>query len=111
MTKTKAIKQYCYECSGSSHKDTILCHIFDCPLWQFRLGCKITSPTYKKRMDGAIRRYPDDIQTFVHGDVKISQFYEIPINKTEDILTDAEKSDLDHETMPSLLESAEKTLF
>lgn len=34
----QAIKQRCFECSGCSHKERKLCRVFDCPLWQWRLG-------------------------------------------------------------------------
>ncbi len=62
MNKSKAIKQYCLECSGDSPKEVTLCHIVYCPLWQFRFGYSIKDKRYKKRIDAAKRKYPKEYQ-------------------------------------------------
>jgi len=38
MTPLKAIRKNCLDCSGGSPKEVKLCHIEDCPLYQFRFG-------------------------------------------------------------------------
>jgi hypothetical protein len=60
MNKSKAIKQYCLECSGESPKEVTLCHIVDCPLWQFRFGYSIKDKRFKKRIEAAQRKYPEE---------------------------------------------------
>ncbi len=32
----RAIKKYCYECSGDSKTEAERCKIKECPLWQYR---------------------------------------------------------------------------
>ena len=60
LNKSKAIKQYCLECSGNSPKEVTLCHLVDCPLWQFRFGYSIKDKRYKKRIEAAQRKYPEE---------------------------------------------------
>lgn len=37
LTPIRAIRQYCFECSGYSKKEVKLCPIDDCPLYKFRM--------------------------------------------------------------------------
>jgi hypothetical protein len=60
MNKTQAIKKHCLECAGDSAKEVTLCHIIDCPLWEFRTGNTPRSNVYKKRLEKAKKRWPDD---------------------------------------------------
>jgi len=60
MNKSQAIKKYCLECSGNSPKEVTLCHLVDCPLWQFRFGYSIKDKRYKKRMEAAKKKYPEE---------------------------------------------------
>lgn len=60
MNKSQAIRQYCRECSGGSPRDVSLCHIVNCPLWQFRFGYSIKDKRYKKRMEAAKKKYPEE---------------------------------------------------
>lgn len=60
MNKSNAIKQYCRECSGGSPKEVMLCHIVDCPLWQFRFGYSTKDKRYKKRIEAAKKKYPEE---------------------------------------------------
>jgi len=32
----RAIKKYCYECSGDSKTEAERCKLKECPLWQYR---------------------------------------------------------------------------
>jgi len=38
LPPVKAIKKFCYECSGRSAKERELCNETDCPLFPYRLG-------------------------------------------------------------------------
>ena len=59
MNKSQAIKLKCLDCAGDSPKEVTLCHIVDCPLWQFRFGYSTKDKRYKKRMEAAKRKYPE----------------------------------------------------
>ncbi len=48
--KLKCIHDYCYECAGDSWKEVTLCHLKDCPLWEYRTGQHISTKVYKERM-------------------------------------------------------------
>ncbi len=39
MTRQKAIYRHCRECSGEDRTSQVLCHLSECPLWPYRLGC------------------------------------------------------------------------
>lgn len=60
MTRSKAIKGYCLECSGGSAKEVTMCPIPDCSLYPFRFGNSPKSVVYKKRMKTAARNYPEE---------------------------------------------------
>ena len=72
--KARAIRDKCLECSGDSPKEVTLCHIFDCPLWPFRIGASIESKQYKKRISLALRRYRKDLEELQAMDVDVSIF-------------------------------------
>jgi len=38
LPPVKAIKKFCYECTGGSVKGRSSCEITDCPLYPYRLG-------------------------------------------------------------------------
>lgn len=67
MTKTQAIKKYCYDCAGESNKEVTLCPAFDCPLWEFRTGAKAGTKVYLSRMSTAKKNYPDEYDVFEKG--------------------------------------------
>lgn len=60
MTRAKAIKLYCVECSGDSPQEVTMCPSGNCFLYPFRFGNGPNSAAYKKRMAGAISRYPEE---------------------------------------------------
>ena len=60
MTRSKAIAKKCLECSGYSFKEVTVCHIFDCPLWEFRFGNSLKSKYFKQRMDSIPKRFPEE---------------------------------------------------
>lgn len=42
ITRGKAIRMKCLECSGGQRAEVRLCEMRECPLWPFRLGKEIT---------------------------------------------------------------------
>lgn len=51
LTRSKAIRLNCLDCSGGISDDVRTCNIVKCPLWPFRLGRNpegIVSATHKK---------------------------------------------------------------
>ena len=85
LTRSTAIKSYCLECSGDSSKEVMICHISDCPLWEYRSGCPTNSRYYKRRMSNALRNYANDIkaleETGIHVDFREKQPAKRPVFK------------------------------
>ena len=67
MTKTKAIKSYCYDCAGESNREVSLCTAFDCQLWPFRTGAKSGTKVYLSRMSTAKKNYPEEYKEFAEA--------------------------------------------
>ena len=65
MNRAQAIKQHCTECSGGTPKEVTLCHIVNCPLWPFRFGYSVKDRRFKKRMEAAKRKYPNEYQEVI----------------------------------------------
>jgi len=61
MRLSQRIRLKCLECSGST-KEVNLCHLFDCPLWEWRFGCGYGTTRYVQRMKDAIKRYPEEMK-------------------------------------------------
>jgi len=99
MSKSKAIKLKCLDCSGGSHKDVKLCQIFDCPLWSFRLGYSTTSPRYMRTMDEVKRNHAAELQELVQEGTDISCFFEAPNNKIADSAPEDQEVD-ENATLP-----------
>lgn len=57
ISRPDAVKKYCFQCSGNSNKEVVLCHIFDCPLWEWRCGNHISTNAYKDRLKTAVKNY------------------------------------------------------
>lgn len=38
LTRQKAIRQKCLDCSNYQPKEVRLCPVLECPLWRYRLG-------------------------------------------------------------------------
>lgn len=62
MSKAKAIKNKCLNCSSGSPKEVTLCHIAYCNLWPYRFGYSIKDKRYQKRMETARRKYPEEYE-------------------------------------------------
>ena len=74
MNRAKAIAKHCLECSGDSPKEVTLCHLFDCPLWQYRIGAGVKTKHYKKRIKGAIKRYETEVKELEAMGVDCTRF-------------------------------------
>jgi len=46
----RAITGYCHECSGKNTVNKMFCHLFDCPLWYFRMSVSPESKAYEKKL-------------------------------------------------------------
>lgn len=84
MTKTKAIKTYCFECAGESNKEVTLCSAFDCPLWDYRTGAKAGTKVYLNRMAAAKANYPGEYSEFEMG-LENACFSERPSSKQRSV--------------------------
>lgn len=67
MTKTQAIKKFCFDCAGESNKEVSLCTAYDCDLWMFRTGAKAGTKGYLSRMATAKKNYPEEYKEFESG--------------------------------------------
>jgi len=65
MIRSTAIAKKCLECSGDSFKEVTLCHIFDCPLWEYRFGNSLKSNPFHARMKRAKARHPKEIDEII----------------------------------------------
>lgn len=74
MTRAKAIKERCFECSGGSAKEVTLCQVFDCALWEYRTGSRISSSIYKRRIKAAFRNYEADLKEMEREGVDLAVF-------------------------------------
>ena len=70
MSKTKAIRLKCLDCSGDSPKEATLCPVVDCPLWPYRFGYSMKDKRYKRRMKAAERKYPAEYLELVREILK-----------------------------------------
>lgn len=75
MRLLKAIQAKCLECSGGSPKEITLCHIFDCPLWEYRFGYSIKTTRYKRRMETAKKQFPKDLKELTNMGINIRSFF------------------------------------
>ena len=60
LTRSKAIRAKCLDCAGGTSKEATLCHVFNCPLWQYRFANSLKSSEFTQRMDGAKKRFPKE---------------------------------------------------
>lgn len=64
MTKTQAIKKFCFDCAGESNKEVTLCPAADCQLWPYRTGAKAGTKVYQGRMATAKKNYGQEFTDF-----------------------------------------------
>ena len=60
MVQSKAIAKNCLECAGETTKERLLCQIFDCPLWEWRLGCHASGNKYSRAIRAAFVHWDQD---------------------------------------------------
>ena len=52
----KAIRKKCMECSAGSAREVSLCPVHDCPLWEWRFGCRPETAKKKGKLKLTPRR-------------------------------------------------------
>ena len=85
MTKSKAIKLFCFDCAGESTKEVTLCPCLDCQLWPFRFGNSPASATYKSRMMTAKSNYPEDFSEMLANGIEIARFFQFSSSKKRSV--------------------------
>jgi len=61
ITRAKAIRLKCLDCSNQQSKEVKLCPITDCPLWRYRQGSEERDDLYYKNLeDNAKKREEKD---------------------------------------------------
>jgi len=73
MSRARAIKNHCLNCSSNSPKEVTLCHIVDCDLWPYRFGYSIKDKRYQRRIEAARRKYPKDYQEMLNIIIEYAQ--------------------------------------
>ena len=86
MSRAQAIKQNCMDCSGGIPKEVTLCPIVNCPLWPFRFGYSVKDKRFRRRMEAAKRKYPDEYQEMA---VLLREYAENTPNLAENVEIDA----------------------
>ena len=76
MTRQRAIYLKCLYCSGNVTKEVLLCHLFDCALWQFRCGYSTKTVRYKKRIRNIPKQYPGDAESLKNMGIDMNRFLE-----------------------------------
>ena len=59
MNRAQAVRKFCLDCAGNS-KEVTLCHIFGCPLWEYRMSGSIKGKVFRERMDSIKKRWPGE---------------------------------------------------
>ena len=64
ISRARAVKEKCVDCSGFSAKEVTLCQVFNCPLWPFRFGAgySMGSKPFNERMERAKKQFPKEIE-------------------------------------------------
>jgi hypothetical protein len=81
MTKSKAIKLFCFDCAGESAKEVTLCPVLDCQLWPFRFGNSPASAAYKSRMMTAKVNYSADFAEMAVDGIETTRFFQFSKQK------------------------------
>ena len=85
MTKSKAIRLFCFDCAGESTKEVTLCPAIDCQLWPFRFGNSPASATYKSRMMTAKANYSEDFSEMLANGIEIARFFQFSSSKKRSV--------------------------
>ena len=85
LTPIKAIKNFCFECSGEQLKEVKKCTDLNCPLYPFRLG----KNPYAKRnytleqRKAMSERMKKARESYKKEEIKMDEYYKV-IEETED---------------------------
>lgn len=74
QSRAKAIKRFCYDCSGESKQTVTLCCCFDCSLWPWRLGVSMSSAIYRSRIEKALKNHREEVAALSDAGVDLSKF-------------------------------------
>lgn len=74
LSRTKAIKAYCLECSGGVYRSALLCSIFDCPLWPYRMGMALTSKQYRASLKRVFEQGGYDVKELLADGIDMAYF-------------------------------------
>jgi hypothetical protein len=85
MTKSKAIKLFCFDCAGESTKEVTLCPALDCQLWPFRFGNSPASAAYKSRMTTAKANYSADFAEMAANGIETARFFQFSSSKQRSV--------------------------
>jgi len=85
MTKSKAIKLFCFDCAGESTKEVTLCPALDCQLWPFRFGNSPAAAAYKSRMMTAKANYSEDFSEMLANGIEIARFFQFSSSKKRSV--------------------------
>ena len=80
MTRKTAIRKKCLDYCYDSHPEVTLCIVVDCSLWMFRTGNEPNSPTYKKRLKGALDTHKDMYKLYKEVGMDIKKHLRIPVS-------------------------------
>lgn len=85
MTKSKAIKLFCFDCAGESTKEVTLCPALDCQLWPFRFGNTPSAAAYKSRMMTAKANYSEDFSEMLANGIETARFFQFSSSRKRSV--------------------------
>lgn len=74
LSRQKAIKAHCLECSGGAYRTALLCSIFDCPLWPYRMGIALSSKQYQTSLKRVFTESGYDVKELLKDGVDMPFF-------------------------------------
>jgi hypothetical protein len=74
MTKQRAIYLKCLDCAAGDRKEVLFCMIFDCPLWEYRCGCHISSCRYRDRVQRAFKTFREIVAELQQEGLDMADF-------------------------------------
>lgn len=74
LSRPKAVKAHCLECSGGTYRAAVLCSIFDCPLWPYRMGISLTSKQYQDSVRRFFSQGGNDIEELLRDGIDMAFF-------------------------------------
>lgn len=84
MTKGRAIYLKCLDCAAGDRNEVLFCTLLDCPLWEYRCGCHVSSRRYRDRIERGFQTFTRivaelrsqglDCRNFLRNDAQASGF-------------------------------------